>query len=147
MRAGIDSGGTFTDAVGITDQGEVRCAKVPSTPENPAAGTRAAWEALNDVGSFGLGELRHGTTVPTNALLERRGARTALITNRGFRDVIEIGRQRRPDLYDLSVDRAEPLVPESLRLEVGGRIAANGDEIEPLDLSGLAESLREQKPE
>ena len=146
-RAGIDSGGTFTDAVGITDQGEVRCAKVPSTPENPAAGTRAAWEALNDVGSFGLGELRHGTTVPTNALLERRGARTALITNRGFRDVIEIGRQRRPDLYDLSVDRAEPLVPESLRLEVGGRIAANGDEIEPLDLSGLAESLREQKPE
>ncbi len=152
MRAGIDSGGTFTDAVGITDQGEVRCAKVPSTPENPAAGTRAAWEALNDVGcpdvgNSGVGEIRHGTTVPTNALLERRGARTALITNRGFRDVIEIGRQRRPDLYDLSVDRAEPLVPEALRLEVGGRIAANGDEIEPLDLSGLVESLREKKPE
>jgi N-methylhydantoinase A len=146
MRAGIDSGGTFTDAVGITDQGEVRCAKVPSTPENPAAGTRAAWEALTGGGSPGVGELRHGTTVPTNALLERRGARTALITNRGFRDVIEIGRQRRPDLYDLSVDRAEPLVPEDLRLEVGGRIAANGDEIEPLDLSGLAESLREKKP-
>ena len=79
MRAGIDSGGTFTDAVGITDQGEVRCAKVPSTPENPAAGTRAAWEALTadgspDVASSGHGELRHGTTVPTNALLERRGA-------------------------------------------------------------------------
>lgn len=147
MRAGIDSGGTFTDAVGITDQGEVRCAKVPSTPENPAAGTRAAWEALTGGGSPGVGELRHGTTVPTNALLERRGARTALITNRGFRDVIEIGRQRRPDLYDLTVDRAEPLVPEDLRLEVGGRIAANGDEIEPLDLSGLAESLREKKPE
>ena len=152
MRAGIDSGGTFTDAVGITDQGEVRCAKVPSTPENPAAGTRAAWEALNDVGrpdagNSGVGELRHGTTVPTNALLERRGARTALITNRGFRDVIEIGRQRRPDLYDLSVDRAEPLVPQDLRLEVGGRLGANGDEIEPLDLSGHAESLREKRPE
>ena len=145
MRAGIDSGGTFTDAVGITDQGEVRTAKVPSTPANPAGGTLAAWEAIAPDSCDG--ELRHGTTVPTNALLERSGARTVLITNRGFRDVIEIGRQRRPDLYDLQSDRVAPLVPREYRLEVGGRLAADGEEIEPLDLTGLGAALRAANPE
>ena len=145
IRAGIDSGGTFTDAVGISEHGEVRTAKVPSTPANPAEGTIAAWEAVS--GGATAGELRHGTTVPTNALLERQGARTALITNRGFGDILEIARQRRPDLYDIQADRVAPLVPRDLRFEVGGRMDASGVETEPLDLTGLVEALAASAPE
>src|SRR5207248_6625628 len=85
----------------------------------------------------GLGDrhpelLCHGTTIATNALLERRGASVALVTNRGFADVIEIARQDRPSLYDQWADRPEPLVPRPLRLEVDGRLDARGDELEPV---------------
>ncbi len=81
----------------------------------------------------GATSLAHGTTVATNAVLERRGGRVALITTRGFADVIEIGRQHRPSLYDPFADRPVPLVPRDLRFEVGGRLAADGTELEPLD--------------
>jgi N-methylhydantoinase A/oxoprolinase/acetone carboxylase beta subunit len=123
MRVGVDTGGTFTDVV--TDEGVVR--KLPSTPRDPSrAVTDACAELAPQV-------LLHGTTVATNALLERRLGRVALVITRGFADVIEIARQARPSLYDARVDRPLPLVPRALRFEVGGRLDARGHELEPFD--------------
>jgi len=126
VQVGVDTGGTFTDLVAA----DGRVAKVLSTPEDPAQAIR---EALG-----GLGErpdlLAHGTTVATNALLERRGATVALVTTEGLRDVIEIARQDRPSLYDTSVVRPDPLVPRGWRLEVVGRVDASGREVARLDL-------------
>ena len=121
LRCGADTGGTFTDVV--FDDGRV--AKLLSTPTDPSRGGRRA-RARPVL-------LAHGTTVATNALLERRGASVALITNAGFADVIEIARQDRPSLYDIGVERPRPLVPRSRRLEVRGRLDATGREIEPVD--------------
>ncbi len=130
MRVGADTGGTFTDVVAA----DGTAAKVPSTPEDPGeavrAGLASAGEARPDV-------LAHGTTVATNALLERRGAAVALVTTRGFADVVEIARQDRPSLYDSRVDRPEPLVPRHRRYEVEGRLAADGTELEPLEVESL----------
>jgi N-methylhydantoinase A/oxoprolinase/acetone carboxylase beta subunit len=123
VAVGVDTGGTFTDVV-IDDGGFL---KVPSTPRDPSA---AVAHALERVGRPEL--LAHGTTVATNALLERSGARVALVTTLGFADVIEIARQDRPALYDQWIDRSEPLVPRELRLEVSGRLDATGTQIQPL---------------
>jgi N-methylhydantoinase A/oxoprolinase/acetone carboxylase beta subunit len=126
VRTGIDAGGTFTDLV--DDAGRV--VKVSSTPDDPGRAVRHALE------SAGLGRpslLAHGTTVATNALIQRAGGTVALVTTRGFADVIEIARQTRPSLYDQHVDRPAPLVPRALRLEVGGRLDGAGREIEPVD--------------
>jgi N-methylhydantoinase A/oxoprolinase/acetone carboxylase beta subunit len=122
-RVGVDTGGTFTDVV--TDDGRVvKLASVPADPTQPiAAGVRRAG---------GAGVLAHGTTVATNALLERRGGRVALITTEGHRDGIEIARQTRPSLYDIWADRPEPLVPRALRFEVPGRLDASGKEVAPV---------------
>jgi N-methylhydantoinase A/oxoprolinase/acetone carboxylase beta subunit len=130
MRCGVDTGGTFTDVV--ADDG--RIAKVLSTPSDPSAAVR---DGLSQLADGPPDVLAHGTTVATNALLERRGARVALVTNAGFADVIEIGRQERPSLYDIWADRPEPLVPRELRLEVAGRLDATGAELEPCDPSSL----------
>ncbi len=132
MRCGVDTGGTFTDVV--TDDGTV--VKVSSTPDDPARAVAAGLEGHADERRPEL--LAHGTTVATNALLERRGAVVALVTNRGFADVIEIARQDRPSLYDQWADRPEPLVPRALRLEVDGRLDATGTEIEPMGDADLA---------
>jgi N-methylhydantoinase A/oxoprolinase/acetone carboxylase beta subunit len=122
VRCGVDTGGTFTDVV--TADG--RIAKVLSTPDDPGEAVREGLEGLSpDL-------LAHGTTVATNALLERQGATVALVTTAGFADVIEIARQDRPSLYDLWADRPEPLVPRRLRLEIEGRLDAGGDEITPV---------------
>jgi N-methylhydantoinase A/oxoprolinase/acetone carboxylase beta subunit len=126
---GVDTGGTFTDAVAA----DGRIVKVLSTRDDPA---RAVAEAARLLGEQ-VDVLAHGTTVATNALLERRGAVVALVTNRGMADVIEIGRQDRPSLYDPFADRPAPLVERALRLEVGGRLGPDGVEIEPVDLAGL----------
>src|SRR5688572_9454775 len=108
-RLGVDVGGTFTDLVAAVD-GDIVTAKVPSTPSDQSVGVlnsvRASGLAAADMEAFA-----HGMTVATNALLERRGARTALITTEGFRDVLEIGRQNRPALYDLGRGRPPALVP------------------------------------
>ncbi|HEX7167078.1 MAG TPA: hydantoinase/oxoprolinase family protein [Acidimicrobiales bacterium] len=128
-RAGVDTGGTFTDVV--TADG--RIAKVPSTRDDPSA---AVASGVDTVG--GATVVAHGTTVATNAVLERRGARVALVTNAGFRDVIEIGRQNRPSLYDPFADRPEPLVPRDLRFEVRGRLDHRGTEVEPVAVGDLA---------
>ncbi|HEY4401803.1 MAG TPA: hydantoinase/oxoprolinase family protein [Acidimicrobiia bacterium] len=127
MRVGVDTGGTFTDLVG--DDGRV--VKMPSTPDDP---TRALHSALDEAGAGAAAELlAHGTTVATNALLEGRGGRVALVTTRGFADVIEIARQVRPSLYDPMADRPRPLVERDLRVEVGGRLDGRGRELESLD--------------
>ena len=133
MRVGVDTGGTFTDVV--TDDGTI--AKVPSTPADPGDAVRSGVSAVSADPGVRPAALAHGTTVATNALLERAGARVALVTTRGFADVIEIARQDRPSLYDPWADRPEPLVPRLLRLEVGGRLGPDGSELEPLDLASV----------
>ncbi len=122
VRVGVDTGGTFTDVV--TAGGEL--VKVPSNAADPSAAVRAGLAGLTP--SF----LAHGTTVATNALLERQGAPVALVTNAGLEDVIEIARQNRPSLYDQWADRPAPLVPREWRLGVTGRLAADGTELEAL---------------
>ncbi len=127
MRVGADTGGTFTDVV--TADGTV--VKLPSTPADPGRAVRLGVEQAITGDATDL--LAHGTTVATNALLERRGAPVALVTTEGFADVIEIARQDRPSLYDPGIVRPEPLVPRRWRYEVGGRLGADGAEVEPLD--------------
>jgi len=136
MQVGIDTGGTFTDLV--SDDGRV--VKVPSTPDDPA---RAVATAIDTLGAGRPSWLAHGTTVATNALLQGRGAPVALVTTRGFADVIEIARQARPSLYDIWHDRPPPLVPRELRFEVGGRLDAQGHEIEPVDAAAMPEIPRD----
>ena len=130
MRVGVDTGGTFTDVV--ADDG--RITKVLSTPDDPGAAVRAG---VTDLDEERPTLLAHGTTVATNALLEGTGAVVALFTTEGLRDVIEIGRQDRPSLYDPSVVRPEPLVPRDRRLEVAERVAADGTVLTPLDVAAL----------
>src|SRR5262245_27935726 len=126
-QVGVDVGGTFTDLVAVHD-GVVIRTKVVSNQADQSAGVVAALEAAG-LSSEDVGGIAHGTTVSTNALLERRGARTALVTTEGFRDVIEIGRQNRPSLYDLTVRPAPALVPRELRFTVSERIGPEGIEI------------------
>jgi N-methylhydantoinase A len=123
-RAGVDVGGTFTDLVALVD-GRIISAKVPSTPGDQSEGTMAALHA-GGVVDAGISVFAHGTTVATNALLERAGARTALIVTEGFRDVIEIGRQDRPSLYDLTLNPPPPLVPRELRFSIEERVDPSG---------------------
>jgi N-methylhydantoinase A len=139
-RVGVDVGGTFTDLVALVD-GRLVTAKVPSTPQDQSDGVMRAFAAA---GVASPDAFAHGTTVATNALLERRGARTALVTTRGFRDVLEIGRQDRADLYDLTAVRPPPLVPRERRFVVGGRMGPEG-ELEPLpeeDVEAAVEAVR-----
>ncbi|MDQ1639777.1 MAG: N-methylhydantoinase [Pyrinomonadaceae bacterium] len=151
IRVGVDSGGTFTDFVFEAD-GNVSIFKLPSTPADPSV---AISEGLLRI-SAKIGvpltsiEVVHGTTVGTNALLQRRGARMALITTKGFEDVLAIGRQARPELYNLNAVRPPELIPENLRFGVRERISANGEVLEPLDkeeLSKLVNHLKKQKIE
>src|SRR6266700_56586 len=121
LFVGVDTGGTFTDLV-LLQEGEIRVHKVLSTPDDPS---QAILQGLSDLGvRESLSTLVHGSTVATNAVLEHKGVRTGLITTAGFRDVLEIGRQTRPKLYDLKVQKEPPLVPRSLRLEVVERLNA-----------------------
>jgi len=136
-RAGFDVGGTFTDFALLNEAtGTVDYFKIPSTPSDPSIAIADGLAEL--VRLFGLSpgdfaHLGHGTTVATNLVIERKGARTGLITTRGFRDVLEIGRQTRPHLYNYAVERPAPLVPRELRLEVAERILADGKILHPLD--------------
>ena len=131
---GVDTGGTFTDFI-YQEKDDFRTYKVLSTPDDPS---RAVIQGMGQLGaSTGLNPdcLVHGSTVATNAILERKGVRTGLITNLGFEDVIEIGRQQRFDLYDLAYQRPAHLVPRQLRFGVAGRMGPDGSETEPLDLN------------
>ena len=146
IRIAIDTGGTFTDCV-WAEAGALKTLKVFSTPDDPS---RAIVEALGKIGVGGGFTLLHGTTVGTNALLQRRGARVALITTSGFEDVIEIGRQARPRLYDFFFDRVPPLVSRELRFGVKERISADGHVLElpsEEELTRLREAVSRAQPE
>jgi N-methylhydantoinase A len=134
-RLGVDIGGTFTDVV-VEGHGRRHTAKVLTTDEAPERGViEGIQTALRAAGLAPqqLTSITHGTTLATNALIERRGARTALITTEGFRDVIEIGTETRFDHYDLDIDKPEPLVPRELRFGIAERVSARGEVLIPLD--------------
>jgi N-methylhydantoinase A len=133
-RVGIDVGGTFTDVVAWAPGGPLRAAKVPSTPDHPASAVARGLAALGGAAAT-MTSLAHGTTVITNAIVERRGARVGLIATRGFRDVLEIARQNRSHLYRLDLAaKPEPLVPRGLREEITERIGPDGAVRVPLAL-------------
>ncbi len=146
LRVAVDTGGTFTDCVWV-ENGRLRMLKVFSTPHDPS---QAIAQALERIGHPGAVLLLHGTTVGTNALLERKGARVAFVTTAGFEDTIEIGRQNRPRLYDLAVQRTAPLVPENLRFGVPERIASDGSILRqptPDELRDLRAHIAAAQPE
>ena len=138
LVVGADVGGTFTDIVAVDpDTGRIAAAfKLPTTPGNPADGICAGLDRLGPVG-----RVLHGATVGTNALIQKRGARTGLIATKGFRDVLELRRQARPRLYDLAPRVSEPLVPRELRLEVDERMAFDGRPLRPLDEASLERAI------
>ena len=139
MLLGVDVGGTFTDAV-LLDSGAVHAAKVPTTPREESVGVMRAVEAVLDragATSSDIDAFAHGMTVGTNALLEERGARTALVATAGFADLLEIGRQDRPELYRLCTPKPAPLVDPELKFEAAERVSA----------SGVVEPLGEDEPE
>jgi N-methylhydantoinase A len=134
---GVDVGGTFTDVVAREASGRLHSGKVPTTPAHPATGVMNGL-ALLEPSAGRAGALAHGTTIVTNAIVEGRGARVGLITTRGFRDVLEIARMSRTNLYDVhALAKPEPIVPRRLRLEVSERITADGAILTPLDLGDL----------
>ena len=135
-RVGIDIGGTFTDIVVLGSDETVHAKKVPSTPDDYSRGILSGLvEILRGLDAAGTAvvDVVHATTVATNAVLERKGARTALITTRGFRDILEMRRLRIPELYVLNYPKPEPLVPRRLRLEVDERLGPLGEVRRPLD--------------
>lgn len=139
---GVDTGGTFTDLIYKGKEGW-RVHKLLSTPGNPAQAVLDGLAAVS--GDADARRIVHGSTVATNAILERKGVRTALITTQGFEDVIAIGRQNRSRLYDLAFRREEPIVPEELRFGVPGRIINTGEEYEPFDAAAAKKIISEIK--
>jgi len=135
-RIGVDIGGTFTDVALVDDaSGRIGVAKVPTTPADLADGVLAALGTAMErygVVAGDVGLLSHATTVVTNAILEERGARAALVTTRGFRDVLELRRSARADLYDLFQDGPSILIPRRRRYEITERIGADGAIVTPL---------------
>ena len=144
-RLSVDIGGTFTDLVLLRSDGASFSAKVSSTPEAPEdALVTGMLEVLAaaEVGAGALSEVLHGTTVGSNTLLQKLGARCGLITTRGFRDVLEIGRLRTPGMFDLTWDKPEPLVVRRYRLEARERVRADGTVMTPLALEDVLEAGR-----
>jgi len=140
LRIGIDIGGTFTDfVVHDLDDGKITTLKILTNPTDPAI---TVLQGLKKLGLDQPAQIIHGSTVATNALLERKGARTALVTTCGFKDVIEIARQNRPSLYDWSVKPPPVLVPSYLRAEVDERVDYQGNVLTPLDPSQLDEIIK-----
>ncbi len=139
--AGIDVGGTFTDLILVDDvTGEVKLAKVPTTVDNQAFGVLAALDATG-ADAAGLAAIIHGTTTTTNAMLERKIAKVGLITTRGFRDVLELGRRTRPKAYGMT-GTFVPLIPRELRFEVAERMDAEGNVLTPLDEAAVEAAAR-----
>ena len=138
---GVDTGGTFTDFI-YKEADRWTVLKRLSTPSNPA---EAVLEGLRQIAENKRKQIVHGSTVATNAILERKGAKTALITNKGFTDVIEIGRQNRSRLYDLAYQKEPHIVPPKLRFGVQGRVGYTGEEIEELDTIKAEKIVQELK--
>ena len=140
MRIAVDIGGTFTDLVAVDDDGRVSRSKALTTPDDLARGIGDCLTGAN-VAVAGANFFVHGSTVTINAVLERKGARTGLITTKGFRDVYEIGRGNRPEGYNLFFKRPVPLVPRDLRLEVDERLYASGEVLTALDETSAATAI------
>ncbi|PZX17169.1 N-methylhydantoinase A [Palleronia aestuarii] len=149
-RVGVDSGGTFTDICMFDEEtGRFAVWKVPSTPDDPsrgisdavAQGMRNRTDARSDP-ARAIAYLGHGTTVATNALITHRGAKVGLLTTDGFRDLLEVGRQKRPDLYDIFADKPITLVPRALRFEVPERVLHTGEILAPLDEAAVRDRAR-----
>ena len=134
---GVDIGGTFTDVVCARDGHPPLVFKVPSTPANPGEAALAAVERLAAAGvrPDSLARIAHGTTIATNAVLERKGGRLGILTTEGFRDTLEIGRQMRREMYEVRLDPQTPvfLAPRAMRLGVRERVGPAGEVILPLD--------------
>lgn len=153
LKIAADIGGTFTDVATILEDGRVATRKVPSTPDDYGRGVVAG--VLDLARDFNLppstfSEVLHGCTIATNTILERKGARTALLTTRGFRDVLELRRIRVPKLYDPLYVKPEPLAPRNLRFEITERLAADGSVVTPLDEADVyasIEAIRREKVE
>jgi N-methylhydantoinase A len=145
-RVGVDVGGTFTDLAAVDEaDGAVRLEKVPTTPADQSIGVAAGLTALlgrHGISPSAVAYLGHGTTVCINAVLERKGARTGLVTTQGMRDLLELRRQIRDDLYDLQADKPEPVVPRNLRLEVPERTLADGQIATALDVAAVRTAIR-----
>jgi len=146
IRIGVDTGGTFTDFVFERD-GRFNLFKLPSTPSDPSLAIRQGLTRICDETGARLDriEVVHGTTVGTNALLQRRGASIALITTKGFEDVLVIGRQARPELYNLNAIKPPPLVADDLRLGISERVIASGEVLESLDERELGALVKKLK--
>jgi N-methylhydantoinase A len=143
FRIAVDIGGTFTDIALLTDAGLIHQSKVSSTPADPSVAViEGVAQLLSElsIAPGAVAEVLHGTTVGSNTILQRKGARTGLITTGGFRDVLEIGRIRMPDMFDLTWDKPKPLVPRRHRLEVVERMAADGTVVEPLSEASVIAS-------
>ncbi|MGB2710176.1 MAG: hydantoinase/oxoprolinase family protein, partial [Conexibacter sp.] len=149
-QVGVDIGGTFTDLCVADANGIVAVGKLLTTPDEPARAVEAVLRETLDAAGLPVSEIQrivHGTTLVTNAIIERKGATTALLATAGFRDVLEIARERRYELYDLMVELPRPLVPRHLRFDVPERMLADGSTAEPLDeahVERLARELAEQ---
>lgn len=143
LRLAVDIGGTFTDTVLMGDQGLILAtAKTPTTPEHPTLGALdGARRVLEDMGESWsrIGGFIHGTTLATNALIERRGARVATVTNEGFRDILEIAYERRYSQYDINLVKPDLIVPRSRAFTIGGRMDAQGQQLEPLDEQAISQ--------
>ena len=146
IRVGVDTGGTFTDFVFEQDD-HIQLFKLPSTPSDPSLAIRHGLALISSKIPVPLTnvEVVHGTTVGTNALLQRRGARTALVTTKGFEDVLVIGRQARPELYNLNAVKPPPLVADELRFGVAERVVASGEVLQALDEKELERLLQKLK--
>lgn len=140
-RIGIEVGGTFTDIISV-EHGELRVAKVPSTPHAPDVGAMNALDALA-IAPETIADLVHGSTVATNAVLERKGARVAVLVTRGTRDMFGLQRHARGSIYNLHYRKPTPLIPRNCVFEIDGRISASGAEVEPLDPAAVDEQVRQ----
>lgn len=140
MRIAVDIGGTFTDLVAVDEEGQVYRSKSLTTPDNLASGIQDCLRAAK-IQVSGATFFVHGSTIAINAVLERKGARTGLITTRGFRDVYEIGRGNRPEGYNLFFKRPVPLISRDLRLEVDERLYASGAVLKPLDEPSASDAI------
>src|SRR6266481_1805230 len=145
-RLGVDIGGTFTDLVLVDERtGALRVGKVLTTAKDPAHGVEQGIHGLLDESRVAARDVRatvHGTTLATNALIERKGAKTALLTTAGFRDALEIRSEGRYDMYDLFIDPPAPLIPRHLRREVSERLLPDGSVLRPLDDEAARREIR-----
>mgnify|MGYP002525591337 CR=1 FL=1 len=145
FRVGVDIGGTFTDIVFLGDDGQVLARKIASTPDDYSqavlAGIKNGVEELGITAEM-VSEVSHGFTVATNAIIEQKGAKTALITTEGFRDILEFRRNRIPRLYDLEYEKPPPLVKRQFRLEVGERLNFKGEVLKPLNKADVDRAVQ-----